>query len=136
MIFFFFLLILFQVKKYFQLILYYIPSNFIAILVYKLYTEHKNVHYKWALKDLFFSLTVQLGGIHKLRQVFFEDFRPPLPPLSDKVRFGGPPLNNDVIFESPPPHLIRICHVPSISCGCSFSISFEKFNCGLFHYIY
>ena len=40
-----------------------------------------------------------LGAVHKLRQVFFEDFRPPLPPLSDEVRFGGPPLNNDVIFE-------------------------------------
>ena len=32
-----------------------------------------------------------LGAVHKLRQVFFEDFRPPLPHLSDEVRFGGPP---------------------------------------------
>ena len=29
-----------------------------------------------------------LGVFHKLRQAFFEDFRPP---MSDQVRYGGPP---------------------------------------------
>ena len=49
------------------------------------------------------SAQCTLGAFHKLRQAFFQDFRPLLPPLSDHVRFGGPPLNNDIRFEYPSP---------------------------------
>ena len=52
-----------------------------------------------SIRKIFWNETITLGAILKWRQVFLEDFGPPLPPLSDEVRFGRPPLTNDVRFE-------------------------------------
>ena len=83
-------------------------TNFLV----KIYHSYLNLHVNpvqnlnyvsESKKEILSTIFFLFGGIHKLCQVFFEDFWPPLPPLSDKVRFGGPPLNNDVRFETHPP---------------------------------
>ena len=73
-------------------------------------TESNEKKNHLCVRTLFYQINTRyLGAVHKLRQVFFEDFRPPpLPPLVRRSQIWWTPLNNDVRFEYPlPPYLIH-----------------------------